>query len=462
MSFDVRSQPIHFARWLLVEPRAAANENHMTTTMDETTNHPPGTATRENRKRSSFRKLLSLPGNIAAASASKRRAAGLTVFVASSLLFAAAARAESGGWLEIARGLKPYAALSWNYSSNLFYNPPELNDASDWYLTAEAGFDTELKVSRQRFLLDARIFHNAYDRFSEFDYTGGDGKVLWKWLAGTLWDGELGYQYEQTQRSFANQIVPRKDLRARNKVFGSANRWLSDRWRLGALANWTDTSFTESERLDRTTVGGGGKLEYVSKPENILGIQALYSTADYQRAPDLDYDDWSVGPYVEWRLTTKTRIRGNAAYENRSYDVTAVRNFDGLTGRVTTFWDATAKTNIRADIYRDLSNLADEIASYAIIDGVSVEPRWNITGKTALRASAAYERRDFQGADEADNFLGISERVDDVTSFELGLDWNARRNLLLSLAIGADRRDSNRTLRDYDVQYVEARFSLGL
>lgn len=366
--------------------------------------------------------------------------------------------------MEVVRGLKPYAALSWNYSSNLLYNPPGLNEASDWYLTAEAGIDTELTLSRQRFLIDARVFHNAYDRFDQFDYTGGDARAVWKWLSGRLWDGELGYAYARTLRSFANQnqLLPQKDIQDRNKVFGSVNRWLTDRWRVGALADWTDASFSESERLNRTRVGGGAKVEYVSRPENIVGIEALYSTADYENQADLDYDDWNAGPFLDWKLSTKTRVRANAAYENRTYDVSDIRNFDGLTGRLTTIWDATGKTRIKADIYRDISNLEDEIATYAIIDGISVEPTWNITGKTALRAFAGYERRDFQGADEVDAILGIPEREDDVTVLELWLDWNARRNISLSVGVGSENRDSDRPLREYDVQTVQARFSIGL
>jgi hypothetical protein len=388
------------------------------------------------------------------------RALGAPFFAASLTFYTVAATANE--LLETVRGLKPYAAVSFTYDSNLLLKPSGLNDKSDRYLTLEAGFDTEFTVNRQRFLIDGRIFNNSYDRFSRFDHTGGDGRVVWNWVLGKLWDGNLGYTYDRRLRGFGEQDLPIKDLRDTNRLFGTANRWLTDRWKVGALADWTDVSFSENKLLDVTRYGLGANLTYFTEIDNSIGLVAAYTEAEYSNGDDRDYVDFSMGPAADWRVTTKTRLKANIAYKSRSYDFLSEKDFEGPVGRLTALWDLTGKTTISASVYHDISNLSDDIATYALIDGIIVEPTWDITGKTSLRALASFERRDFEGRQDDAELLGLEERIDEVTALGLWLDWNVRRNVLVSLGYGINDRSSDRALREYNSEYVEARFQIGL
>jgi hypothetical protein len=370
---------------------------------------------------------------------------------------------NSSDWLETIRDLKPYAAISYTYDSNLLRNPPGLDDSSDRYTVLEAGVDTELKINRQRFLVDAKVLPTYYDRFSQFDYTGANARLDWKWIVGDLWEGDLGYSYTRALRGFANQLLPIKDIQNRHRFFGGANRWLTNRWRAGVETDWTDVSFSENKLLDRTTLGLGTKLEYVSAEDNAVGIQVAYANAQYSNVSNRDYEDLSAGPTLDWRPTTKTRIQANIGYESRTYDVLSDRDFSGMVGRVSALWKATGKTRVTFSAYRDLSNLADEVSNYAVIDGVKIEPTWDVTGKTTIRGVAGFERRDFKGADDLVlTDLDLTDRQDDVTLFELWMDWNARRNILFSLGYGSESRDSTRAIWNYDAEFIQARFSIGL
>lgn len=367
---------------------------------------------------------------------------------------------SEGGWLDVIRTLEPYAALAWSHDSNLLRNPAGLGDESDQYLTLEAGLNSRLDVSRQRFLIDARVFRNSYDRFDQFDYTGGDGRLLWRWAAGRLWEGDLGYRYVRRLRDFGNELIATKDISDRHRIFGSARRWLTPRWRIGVNSAWSDISFSESARLDKNIYDYGAHVDYVSLSGNVAGLAADYAESRFSNRDDRDYEDLSFGPFLDWGLTAKTRILANAGYKSRTHDVLDERDFDGFVGRLAADWQATGKTTIRAAVWRDISNLDDEIANFAVVQGVSVEPVWNITAKTSLTALASYEQRDFQGGDDID--FDVSERTDDVTAFGLGLNWQPRRRIGLSLDYRSETRDSNRRLREYDYDFFEVRVNVGL
>ena len=64
-----------------------------------------------------------------------------------------------------------------------------------------------------------RISHQTYD---QNDYTGGHADATWKWSGGKGAVGNLGYMYDRRLRSFANQLVRRRDLRTENKIFAGA------------------------------------------------------------------------------------------------------------------------------------------------------------------------------------------------------------------------------------------------
>lgn len=396
----------------------------------------------------------------ASAKGSQPRIRGTLAFSLLAMLSAGLSEAQTDQWLETVRGIHPYAAVSVATDSNLLRNPDFLDDDSDQYVTLEAGFDTELRLSRQRFLIDGRIYRTNYDRFSEFDHTGGDARLLWNWVAGSLWEGTLGYTYDRTLRDFTTELIPTNDMRNRNKVFGSANRWLTPRWRMGAQIDWSDISFTENDFLDKKIFGLGANLDYVSKASNSVGFKVAASSSEFTNRDNRDYDDFALGPTADWKVTGKTRIKADLGYETRRYDDLTEKDFDGFVGRVRAIWQATGKTRVEAQVYRDLSNFEDEIADYAIVDGVSLAPQWNITPKTSLRALASYERRDFQ--DAASTISVLSDRVDRVGTLGLSLGWQPRRNIALSLDFEAGSRDSNRAIRDYDYRSLQAGIKVGL
>lgn len=399
--------------------------------------------------------------------------------------------AEAEMPLETLKGLHPYATVAVAYDSNPLRRsddgarslaavqsivggavaaaiPSELyQPESDVYTTLEAGFATDIGLSRQHLLLSARIYRVLYDRLNEYDNTGGNAEIRWKWVAGSLWEGDLGYQFLRKQRDFANQSVPTNDMLDRNTVYATLSRWLTPRWRLGSLLNVAATSFDDSdfgsEGLDQTLYRLGADLDYVTKAGSVFGLAATYSEGKYWDRDTRNYAQATLGPGAEWMPTAKLKIKGHIAYKAFRHEESSEqdRDFEGLVGRIKANWQITKKTSIAGIVSRDFSNLNDESSNFAVVDTVSIEPFWQVTTKTSMRVMASFQRQDYQSFQSSAD-PGLNAPVDELTAFGLWLDWRPLTNVVASIGYTAGARESTRELKDYDFQNVQLSFSFGL
>ena len=374
-----------------------------------------------------------------------------------------AVAAEGPGFLETLAEFDPYASITYVDDSNLLRKSDRaasllgIDDTSDRYLSTEVGFATELQLSRQRFQIDGRVYHNAYDEFDDADHTGGDARGTWFWLYGPLWEGDLQYRYRRKLRGFENQGIPEKDMISRHEVSGSAMRRLTPRWRVGAEAGWADVDSTDTDSLDKQLYSGGLTADWTSPAGSVAGLSLNLTRAAHERDDDRDYDEWFFGPNADWRYSPKTRILAWAGYKQREHDGQGQRDFDGFVGRVAVKWRPTVKTLVNATIQRDISNLEDEIAEYAVVQSAALEPVWDITPKTTLRGLASYTEEDYRGGAGPGG-----SRVDDVYEYGIWLDWNFTPNSAVSFGLGREDRRSNRAIEEYDADYLEVAVRVGL
>lgn len=110
---------------------------------------------------------------------------------------------------------------------------------------------------------------------------------------------------------------------------------------------------------------------------------------------------------------------------------------------------AADRDQLTVAIWRELSNLGDEIADFALIHGISVEPRWELSEALALRLFASYEDRDFEGIG------GDSNRQDDVVTGGVFADWTITPNISVSVGYNAQTRSSTRIYQDYDSRDIQ-------
>ncbi|HET7203593.1 MAG TPA: outer membrane beta-barrel protein [Steroidobacteraceae bacterium] len=387
--------------------------------------------------------------------------------------FAAEVIAADEGAARVLDAFNPYLTVGYGYDSNVFRLDEEAFDSreplpiesedelSDQYAMVSAGFDTEITRSLQRVQLYGEVNHTLYNELDDLDYTGSKAGAIWHWRLSDLTTGTAGATHKRALRDFANQqsLNRAKDLRMENKLLGSANIGLKGPWRLGVRGEFAEVSFSESERLDLQRVTGGASIGYASDAGSIFGFDAEYIIGDYDNNPLSDYDEYTLGPTLEWKFTERTSLLAKVGYTNRDQSDPLRDDYDGVTGRVVLNFANDERNGVKVSLYRDLSSLGDEISEYAEVNGVELEPRWQLREGIDLRLLVGYEQRDFNRDLDAE-LLGLDpNRDDDVVTGGAFVDWQITRNIKFSFGADMQKRDSTRELQDYDFHRFEIRIT---
>jgi len=117
----------------------------------------------------------------------------------------------------------------------------------DTYTTTSLGFRFDVPVSRQRFLGELSWNDDRYDEFTVLNFTGHNGRAMWKWQAGNDLSGELGYTEILELASLANiqgdvQSSAPNPLKTQ-RTFLNAAYMFTPRWRLqGELSKREQTN----------------------------------------------------------------------------------------------------------------------------------------------------------------------------------------------------------------------------
>jgi hypothetical protein len=191
-----------------------------------------------------------------------------------------------------ARTIKPYALIGYTYDSNLIRLSGEdaalilLGDdsLSDSYATYEFGIDTLWERGANQLELSGRAFSNVYNRFSGIDYAGGNALAQWSWDT-SVWNGKLGYRYNRSLRDFANQVIPRKDIRSSNAFLGELGRRFGQRTAVTLRAEVADIFYLDNRFLDQERILAGVSVDVYSRAGNSYGVDAEFIDGTFDRNP---------------------------------------------------------------------------------------------------------------------------------------------------------------------------------
>ena len=392
----------------------------------------------------------------------------LAAGVAVALCFEASSIAAQGSEEDTARvldALNPYVTVGYGYDSNIYRLDDELlpigGERTDQYAMGSVGFDADITRSLQSWQLYAEVNHTLFNEHDDLDYTGSRAGAIWNWGLTKASFGSLGITHRRALRDFANQIAENKvkDLRMENKLAGDANIKLPGRWTMGVRGEFADITFSESERLDLRRFLTGGNIGYASTAGSTIGLDAEYVEGDYDENPLADYEEYTVGPTLEWKFTDRTVLHAKVGYTKRNQADPLRQDFDGVTGRVSLDMDNQPRNGLKLVLYRDLSNLGDEVLEFAEVTGIELEPRWQLREGLDVRFKLGYEKRDFNPDPDAE-LIGLDpNRDDDVFTGGAFLDWQFTRHFKLSLGADMQKRDSTRELQDFDFHRFEIRFT---
>jgi hypothetical protein len=347
----------------------------------------------------------------------------------------------------------PYVSANYTYDSNLL----RLDDIApapqtrwDQYVTLGLGFASNVQLSRQRFEVEGVYNPRWYHTYSEYNYNGGNASAIWHWTGSETLTGTVGYRYRRSLRDFANELwnpvrpERAKSMRNENRILGSADYDLPDNWKLGARGDYADIVFSSTKVLDLKRTSGGLDATYVSRAGNELGFGVDVIDGNYSNAGAADFTEYTIGPALKWKYTVRTQLTATAGYTSRHNKGFRPVTFGSATYRVALTIADAGRGSLKAEAWRELSNLGDEIADYAIVDGVSIEPGWILSNGLSLQVRGSYEHRNFETG------AGITSRIDDVGTASAVASWPIGRHLTLSGTITTERRSSTRLYQDYE------------
>ena len=163
------------------------------------------------------------------------------------------------------------------------------------------------------------------------------------------------------------------------------------------------------------------------------------------------------------RLSAHNRLDAHIGYAERDNNDPNKTDFDGITGLIKLTRKGRDRDKLTASAWRDISTFGDEVANYAVVEGISIEPEWGVGRSSALRIFAGYENRDYKGFRNIGAPIpDLDPREDDIYTGSLWFDWRVVEIVTLSFGYTGEIRDSTRDTAEYDFNHIEVKVRVDL
>ena len=96
------------------------------------------------------------------------------------------------------------------------------------------GLKVDKLLSRQRLIADVNINESTYDKNTNLDFVGGEGRLAWLWQIGNYWSGEASYRKRRQLGGFSDVRQNVQDLIDTDIYVVSAGYQFHPRWRISA------------------------------------------------------------------------------------------------------------------------------------------------------------------------------------------------------------------------------------
>lgn len=272
---------------------------------------------------------------------------------------------------------------------------------------------------------------------------------------------EAGFQKEHEDPGSFNRI--QLDLQEYNKFeqtfFAGRFAYGSDS-AIGQLTvsyRYTDKNYTNNnlDFLDFESNQLGARFTYRVAPKTRAYIDLAQTDFDYDPIGNFELDNkfsnYRAG--ISWNFTNKLTGDANMGYQERDYDLPAVRDISGLAydGRIT--WSINSFTTVAFNARRQSLDSTIEGLGGFLRTTYGSSLRHDLTPLLHLNASARYND---------DELVFNSERNDKRYIYAVGLEYDLSRLVSLSLDYKYDERDSTDPLADFEANTVSltAKFTL--
>lgn len=349
--------------------------------------------------------------------------------------------------------------------SNLF-RQTNGNEQSDTLSTAAFTLGFNKAWGLQRIRANATLIDYSYQENDYLSYQARNYDAAWNWSFTPRLHGLLSLDQVEQQNSFvdysASTPAQRKNVRrTENQRFSleweATGGWLA----LGGLSRITQTnsqSFLEQGSYELNNLEFGGRYVWPSgnylqilrkkgegeyKERRLIGFSEVPAPFNSQIDTGFRQDESEFKLYLP--LTGKSTVNARVARQERRHEHFSDRDYAATVGRLEYIWQPSGKLSLNAALRRDIAAFQNFASSYYLTDGMSLQPAWQISARTALRFKYDWERRRYEGG----IFPGLPERRDTLQVVRLSLEWMPAEWSSLSLALQQDRRNSNQDNWDY-------------
>lgn len=326
----------------------------------------------------------------------------------------------------------------------------------DLLTVTSAGIRINKPVSLQRFELDASYTEFRYQRFGQLSYGAFNYLGTWRWSLTPRFTGNLSTERRQSLNSFADFIGFVRNLRTDETTRFNAVYRLDGAWRLiGGVTDYerrNSQPFLAQQDLRQDSVEGGVRYEFASGSS--LSAVARGGSGRFINRPapaaasliDTGFSDREIEGRMAWLFSAKSRLDARLTWIERKHDNFSQRDYSGLNGNAALTWGVSAKARVRATVSRDLSSFQQASSSFTRVHRVALEPEWQVSAKVVARARVEHSTREFLGPVAV---TPQNDRVDRLTGWYGGVDWQPRRYVTLSASLQGDRRSSTAAGLDF-------------
>ncbi|MEE9493079.1 MAG: hypothetical protein V3W04_06840 [Gammaproteobacteria bacterium] len=377
----------------------------------------------------------------------------------------------------------PYVVADYIYDDNLFRttndNESEAitgdDDVSESIYHFGAGVEGELNLSRQSLSYDALIYKNIYDNFSRLDHNGGQFRLQADYEIGKLILGQVKYRFTRVLSDFEQYQVFKKSMKSIHTVSLDGEYRLTTRLNAIAGVDFSAVDFTgrntgSVNKVNRQETGYALGVKYNTRLDNTIGARLRVGNTrfpdrnvflDDPDEVDNEYAEQSAELFVDWDVSVHSNLSGNIGYMDREQEHFSSGDFDGLVGSVRYLWQPRSKIRFDLRAHRKLSSLEGEALNYALTEGYSIRPIWDLTSKVRLYVQYEHDKQDFRGVSDLDVGIESSTRKNTTDLYSLGVMYEPRRHIAIEMAYRNGERDSSDDQRDFDYSrfFVSAKYN---
>jgi hypothetical protein len=199
---------------------------------------------------------------------------------------------------------------------------------------------------------------------------------------------------------------------------------------------------TDSD-TDNTNVAG--RLFYRIMPKTRVFAEVTYGQTDYvierPTQPNLnqDSDQWGVNLGARWRATAKTSGTAKIGYLKKDYDAEGREDFTGFAWQIGVQLKPLRQSIV--DVYTG-RRVSDSTGIGDFIDTQDISVSWthNWMPRLSTKLGLYYANSQYEG----------NPREDDLTSFNLGVNYDLMKRTTLSAGVNFANRDSTTATEEYD------------